>query len=1144
LTAGIVALLALAAHMAVPTAREGGSTGQMDAGAKTKKKQTQETENTSSPSEGPWIATRHFFQPYEAAPDISPQIFKNPGDILACSGNSTCLPQLQQYFGLPNTDGVECVLATVPDPFHTRLALFTDNAIAAILRGAAEANWEFAAQWLPWSDTVDPDEGDPAKRAQQRSYIREQEEQPGVLVFRHADQSRGALLFFVVGETPIAGVNPRQFQIARAYMRVLCDPHRNPRQVRIVGPASSGSFDSLARLILQDKVKQPGMTYQIRSGTTQSSGDADAFRGRVGLGPGEFHSATGNLSDQYKHFADVLSGLRIPPEQAALLVEGESAFGTAASGIGKRTPLRVLTYPRDISHLRNVYRQVQQASQPDKSPVPNLDFSLKDPTIGEDSVPTYSQTQTPLSQNGVVNEITRAIRRDDIRIVEVSATNVLDLVFLAGVLRRQCPDTRLLIQSADLLFVLAEQTQPLDGTLFLTSHPLFAESKLWEGRNDIPVFPDTLSEGVFNATVLLLTGDHPRATALTDYAWRSVDYPPDWLLILDRRGLTPVRVWPNDATEGWFQSVPGLTGGLDPTKVPSPRIWNLLLSAFAFFSVAIGIWILRLCGQKDWVVDARFEPPESEGSWRGFYLLLFLLILIGIQIVIRVARPLGTDGQWSIVMLLGCALPVWIAVRHCRPGKERRLATWLAAFAVLAGVTLWGFCCVRAGYQGQLFSFRAAELRFGSSPLWPIVAAATALLLWCSVHVTRFYFACRQQPEVLTHGLDSVLKERLKKSHDHFNESAHSALGLFTAHPRRLLAISLAALAALCYLFHVYAQLASIDGRPYDLLCTTLQILLAGLMLLTCWHVLDLWRSLRDFTTSLDLLPLKHAFVRASPAGGNRPIWVRRLNLQSLDIHINSALVLNDMGLQRKQLAKYGLSKDQLNRWQTPFRYGIGILLADPPLGDRKELADRRRKLSCLNKLVAGRMWSLILRPAWASKPMLGKVTGEPSPKPQEQAPEEQDAIAPIRQRPVSAYSAPRNVMDLAERFVALHYSPFLLYGVRQIQNLLWFSSVGFVLLMFSMNSYSFQAPQAIGRSLLILFAVITWILGKCLIQMERDPVLSRIAGTQPGELNATFYLKLAQYGAVPILGLLASLFPSISNLLFSWFEPALEALK
>jgi hypothetical protein len=52
------------------------------------------------------------------------------------------------------------------------------------------------------------------------------------------------------------------------------------------------------------------------------------------------------------------------------------------------------------------------------------------------------------------------------------------------------------------------------------------------------------------------------------------------------------------------------------------------------------------------------------------------------------------------------------------------------------------------------------------------------------------------------------------------------------------------------------------------------------------------------------------------------------------------------------------------------------------------------------------------------------------------------------------------------------------------------------------------------------------------------------MAGSDPGKLNGGFYLKLAAYGALPILSLLASEFPSVSNFLLSWVQPSLEAFK
>jgi hypothetical protein len=137
----------------------------------------------------------------------------------------------------------------------------------------------------------------------------------------------------------------------------------------------------------------------------------------------------------------------------------------------------------------------------------------------------------------------------------------------------------------------------------------------------------------------------------------------------------------------------------------------------------------------------------------------------------------------------------------------------------------------------------------------------------------------------------------------------------------------------------------------------------------------------------------------------------------------------------------------------------------------------------------------------------------------------------------------PTKPADLAETFVALHYSSFLMYAVRQIRNLMIFLSVGFVLLVISMNSYSHQAPEFIGRALIFLFVVIGAAMLTCLTGMERDYILSRIAGTTPGKLNLDSYLQVLAYGAPPIIGLLASQFPSISNFLYSWVAPTLKAV-
>ena len=60
------------------------------------------------------------------------------------------------------------------------------------------------------------------------------------------------------------------------------------------------------------------------------------------------------------------------------------------------------------------------------------------------------------------------------------------------------------------------------------------------------------------------------------------------------------------------------------------------------------------------------------------------------------------------------------------------------------------------------------------------------------------------------------------------------------------------------------------------------------------------------------------------------------------------------------------------------------------------------------------------------------------------------------------------------------------------------------------------------------------------LVDMERDRVLSRLRTTTPGrvDINWEFIKRLAVYGVLPLLAVIASLFPEVGGALFSWLEP------
>jgi hypothetical protein len=1177
LSAGFLAVLAVFMRAFVPSTQVSGPAEAPAAAAGKKAEASAAKKGKKGPSqkktdpdpddeylEGPWLATRHFYGP-TGEPVLPAALSNDPAgptddDLFAvdkvrrCSMIAVCALQLSQYFGIESRGEVSFLLATVPDPIHSRLSLFTDSSIQAIERAATDAGWRFVAQWMPWNDKADPDEKDPTDRREQRADLSLQEKQPGAMVFRlpGPGNNNKLLVVFLAGETPTAGINPAQFQLALAYM----DAVNRPDEVRIQGPSFSGSFISLTRLLVHDRARN----YRIRSATaTNNRAETtlekefhEKIRGRL-----DFHGTTENIDDEAESFVIALDKMGIPKAKAALLVEDESGFSQRlAMDIANPDPnpakhisidsggIKVFRFPRDISHLRNAYREAVQSSKQDKSTVPDLDFSLKDPESGEDSTPTYSTIQTPLAQNGVINEITNAIRRDGIRLVNVEATNVLDVLFLARVLKQRCPDTRLMVSSPDVLYTQEAQTEPLTGTLALSSYPMFYASNQWMRpwqRQSPQIFANADAESVYNATLLLLLADAPLASDfhwkyLSDYQWKSaLKHPPTWVLVLDRQGFQPVDVLPHlteaEKTEKWFQKV-DLPGASSGPQLPSPPgLWSFVSTALALSGVLISVWIFVVTLSPTWQVDARLALTKiaKESGGRPLYLFLFLMLLVSMLTVIWSPVDPARDtafllGLAAAILLLFSALLVLLV--GCR-GSRRGGVAMMAVVAFLAGVLyMWFSVCSDGSDRSLFFSLRALELRVGSSPTWPILAALGALLAWSFTHLTRFYLAACQKPEALTTDMGTILQPRLNDSFASFNDALESPGWIWK---KELWWLFMVLGGLMCVVGRIDIKLRSVEGGLYDMLATGLQLLVMLTLLGACLQVRYLWHSFQSFLSCLGVLPLANSFIRTDRSASNRPIWVRRLNLQSIDIHARSMVVLHDIALLSER-------DGVVDGWMEEYRELLtnGLLKVQPP-PTRAEALDAIRDLRELHKTIAEPMFEVAFS-RWLTEPLFAQMLESQTPPP---AASEKGTAAPPANK-----SNDEKFGDLVRTFLALHYSSFILYGIRQIQNLVLFLSIGFLLLVFSMSSYSFQSPEFIGRLLLALFAVITTVVWMCMSGMERDPIISRIGGTEPGKLNTEFYLKLLGYGGLPLLGILASQFPSISNFLLSAIQPALEKLR
>jgi hypothetical protein len=130
------------------------------------------------------------------------------------------------------------------------------------------------------------------------------------------------------------------------------------------------------------------------------------------------------------------------------------------------------------------------------------------------------------------------------------------------------------------------------------------------------------------------------------------------------------------------------------------------------------------------------------------------------------------------------------------------------------------------------------------------------------------------------------------------------------------------------------------------------------------------------------------------------------------------------------------------------------------------------------------------------------------------------------------------------EEFLALRFVVFIYCSLSEMRSSLALLGYVFILLVAALTLYPFEGRGEIGAALVLIFVIIG---GFCLMvfaQMDRSPLLSRLSATAPNQLSLNFVYRVVSFGALPLLSLLASQVPQIGNLLLSWLQPALQAVK
>jgi hypothetical protein len=94
-----------------------------------------------------------------------------------------------------------------------------------------------------------------------------------------------------------------------------------------------------------------------------------------------------------------------------------------------------------------------------------------------------------------------------------------------------------------------------------------------------------------------------------------------------------------------------------------------------------------------------------------------------------------------------------------------------------------------------------------------------------------------------------------------------------------------------------------------------------------------------------------------------------------------------------------------------------------------------------------------------------------------------------------------------------------------------------YLCLLWATNSYPFQPGQMMNFTCLMLMLWMVIIVFNAILRFNRNPILSKINGTEPNRLtfDSSFWVPMISYVGLPILAVLATLLPTVGRSLFSW---------
>ncbi len=1002
------------------------------------------------------------------------------------------------------------LIALVPAPPDPRL----DQALDAIQKGFAQSEDSHSSPprpdylidrvWLPWAN---------ADAAQARSA----QGRPGLLLFRGSDPHSLAMVF-LIAENPKTGIQKGAFKSALDLIADLQEASLEP-DVAILGPSFSGSAESV-RLALQswrqERGERPGLTFKVASGSATAKGLEGTFSD-LGVSFCRTVLPDDLLHDDAFEFLSGQMGWDL--RRVALLTEDDTAYGQKFLRTEKKEQddreasaherIVLIPFPSHISDLRNAVEVVEKA-QAQKPAVENplqvdhpvLDLDLSGRETATDLVPTFSPLTT-YSNDLALSNLLGTIAREGIRYVGIVATDVKDKLFLAEEIHRLAPDVVLFTFDSNLLYAYPQVAATTDGMLVFSSSPLFTQGAPWlpsspEDRRGIfrRQFAGEFQQGVFEAIRYLLGA-------------RPVPAPRTWISAVGNGALWPIARLRDRSAFPSALAAAGVCGAALPSGV-SEEASEAVGSGFAgkddlqILLVVVILYLLAIDLNRAALLEAVAGAPAGSGegagrdSIRGFVRNTRRLLVAGAVLLAGAAgvllavgsiplwaraftptpRVILISAQWAylVALALAFALLVRNAARAAH-GRRLRLApatAWTVggglAFALIV-LGIWELCV--PGTQILFFHLRARALASGLSPLVALSAVGGAVYVWLRSELLRRRLMARLATDCPLEALaDPALAGSLP-----IVESFHELLACTFPRGFHAWALPLVAFVPPVYLLWWTVQPIG-ETKAFGRLFVLFLAAALSLSALSFYRFVRLWHGTRR---------LLHRLDDASPA-------------------VAKSFEEISAELDWRPIKSFG--------WQMP------------PFRTLVLSAQKLRQLVAAGRLTVPGF------PDALDVPLKAMFESERAGGSAREI-ENRNALARVFAQACLDLRGQIDQPDVRQ-FLALRVTAYLRYVFAHMRNCLIGGLASWLLALVGVTAYVFEPKHFVSLAgwlaLAAAVAVIVWIF----LQMDRNPTLSRIGGTTPGQVtfDRVFLTKLLTYIGIPLLGLIATQFPQVGRML------------